>query len=287
METVRYIRQLMIMKTMSVRTYSLLLIQGFVMYVYVKPAVRFSQAVMYPLSPWGFPFILSNIYFLFLFLLEIIYYFSNVPFMQYANMYQIIRIGRKKWAAGHMVSIFFQSFLIMAVNFGFSVLWMGKNCQWGTEWGKALHTLALTNAQQYYGLLFHISYDSLQQYSPMELLGYTMLIGTLTISFLGLFMFMFSIVWSRTAAVVGAVVMTAGIYLVENIHPLLSQKAAMFFPACWLRTANIGVKVHGSSLMPPMSYILAALVIGLALMCGIIIWRVGKIEFQWQKEDEM
>lgn len=86
---------------------------------------------------------------------------------------------------------------------------------------------------------------------------------------------------------VGAVVMTAGIYLVENIHPLLSQKAAMFFPACWLRTANIGVKVHGSSLMPPMSYILAALVIGLALMCGIIIWRVGKIEFQWQKEDEM
>lgn len=203
--------------------------------------------------------------------------------MQYTNMYHIIRIG-KKMGDGTYIVHFLQSILIMGVNFLFSIIWLGKNCERGIGWGKALHTLALTNAAQHYGFLFGVSYDSMQQYSAATLFIYTILIGALVVAFFGIFMFMLSIVWNRMASIVGAGILTAGIYLVENTHPMLSQKISMFFPTSWFRTASIDAKVHGSYVLPPVNYIFATLVVSIAFMCAIIIWRIGRIEFEWENK---
>lgn len=286
MKLARYIKQLIIMKILNTRTLSLLIVQAFIMYIYCKPVLNFSRSVQYNVSPWVFPFIISNIYFAFLFLLETVYYFSNVPFMQYVNMYQVIRVGRKKWAIGQIAAIGFQSVFVIGMNFLFSILCLCKNCEWNIEWGKLLHTAALTNASQQYEFLFEVSYDSMQQFSAIELSLYTFLIGSLVVCFIGIFMFMLSLVFNKVTAIVGAVIMVTAIYLVENVHPMLAQKISMFIPTSWIRSANIGVKIHDSYVLPSLQYIVLTLIISIVIMCIVIIWRARDIEFEWTKEDE-
>lgn len=285
MKELKYIRQVLFMKMFRVKIYTLMILQVFLLYIYTKPLVKYSDAVNYKVAPWIFPFILSNIYFLFLFMLEVVYYFSDVPFMQYQNMYQIIRAGRRRWAVGQIGSIALQSALIMLFNFVVSVLCLRGRWEANIEWGKLLHTAALTNASDYYGMYFSISYNAMQHFSPLALVLLTLVMGSLVIFFLGLFMFAISLFAGRMVAVVTATGMVVMIYFVENVHPLLAQAMAKFVPVCWMRTANIGVKVHDSYVMPPVSYMLGVLLAGIAILCIVIVWKVRTVEFQWNKED--
>lgn len=285
MQNVKYVKQVLYKKAFDVRTYALLILQGYVMYLYMKPVVKFSQAVGHKAAPWVFPFILSNLYFVFLFLLGIIYFFSDVPFMQYHNMYQIIRTGRRKWAAGHIAAIMVQSFLIMLFHFLMSVVCLGRYCDYSLDWGKVLHTAALTNAAEQYEFFFSIPYAAMQNFSAVSLNALTLAIGSLVICFFGLLMFAASLFINRTFAIALSAAMAVMVYFVENVHVLDTQRMSMFVPATWLRTANIGLKQFGAHKMPPIPYMFAVLAVGIAVLCALILWKVGRVEFQWNKED--
>ena len=142
--------------------------------------------------------------------------FSDVPFMQNKNMYQVIRTGRMRWAAGQISVIFAQAFLLMAVNALFPMLLLAGSCEYTLEWGKLYHTLALTGGSEAYRLLFAFSYEAMQRFSPLELLGLTVLIGTLVIAFVGLLMFAVSLYINRSVAVTLAFLMVVMIYLVDG-----------------------------------------------------------------------
>ena len=284
MYPVKYFKQVLLGKIFRPRTYVLLVLLGFVTYLYVKPVVAFSQEVHYKAAPWAFPFIVSNIYFIFLFMLGIVYYFSDVPFMQYYNMYQVIRTGRRNWAIVQIAAIMGQSFFIMGFGFLASVLCLGGHCELTLGWGKLLHTSALTNAAEHYGFLFSVPYEAMQRFEPLELAALTICIGSLVICFVGLLMFAASLVFNRNVAVFLAAAMAAAVYFVENIHPLIAQKVSMFVPVSWMRTTNIATKVHGSYVVPPVGYMLTALAVGILVLCMIILWKVKRVEFQWNKE---
>ena len=133
--------------------------------------------------------------------------------------------------------------------------------------------------------LFAFSYETMQMFTPFELIALTVVIGTLEIGFMGLFMFAVSIYIGRSAAVTAAFVMALMIYLVENIHPLLREKMAMFVPVNWMRVTQIGVKLHDSFIQPPVFYMLMALVAGIAVCAVLILIKIRKMEFQWYKEE--
>lgn len=285
MQSLKYIGQVFWRRLFHGKTYGLLILQLFLLYMYIKPLVKYSDAVDYKVTPWAFPFIMSNIFFLFLFMLEVVYYFSDVPFMQYPNMYQVVRAGRKRWAVGQIGAIALQSVFLMLFNFAVSVLWIRGRWEFSADWGKLLHTAALTNVSGYYEFLFSISYQTMQHFSPIDLMLLTFGIGSLVICFLGLLMFAVSLFAGRVLAVVIGTVMVVMIYFVEYVHPLMAQTMAMFVPVGWMRTANIGVKVHDSYVMPPVSYMLGVLLAGIMILCIIIVWKVRTVEFQWNKED--
>lgn len=285
MRQIKYLMQVLHMKLFHTRTYVLMVLQAYIMYIYMKPVVGYSKAVQYKAAPWSFPFIISNIYFLFLFMLGILYYFSDVPFMQYPNMYRVIRTGRRRWALGQIGAVMLQSFLIMVYNFLISVLCLKGCCEFNLEWGKLLHTAALTNAADGYGFLFSVTYDTLNNYSPVRLTILTIVIGSLVVCFMGLLMFAVSLLFNRELAITVSAVMVVMIYLVENVHPLSAKRMSMFIPVDWMRTANIGVKVHDSYIMPSVGYIFAALVTGILVLCCLILWKINDVEFQWNKED--
>lgn len=285
MRQMKYGLHLLFVKLFHIKTYALLILQVYVLYIYVKPVVRYSQAVSYPVTPWLFPFIVSNIYFLFLFMLGIIYYFSDVPFMQYPNMYQVIRTGRRDWALGQITAMFVQSFFFMIFPFAVSALLVSRHCELHADWGKLLHTAALTNAGEYYEFMFSIPYDTMQKFSPLELTALTIGLGGLVIFFVGLLMFAVSLFVGRAIAVALPVAMVTMVFLVEDVHPLLTKSVSMLVPVGWMRTANIGLKVQGSFVMPSIGYMLAGLLIGSVVLCVLIVWKVRHVEFQWNKED--
>ena len=125
----------------------------------------------------------------------------------------------------------------------------------------------------------------MQMFSPLELIALTVIIGTLGIGFIGLFMFAVSIYINRSVAVTAAFVMVLMIYLVENIHPLLREKMAMFVPVNWMRVTQIGVKLHDSFIQPPVLYMLIMLAAGIAVCAVLILIKIKKMEFQWYKEE--
>ncbi len=282
---VRFFRQALAERIFSFRTYSVVFLQGCILYLYMRPVVRASKDMDCGAAPWAFPFLLSNIFFLLLFMAGIIYYFSDVPFMQYKNMYQVIRTGRMRWAVGQIGAIVAQAFLLMAANAVFSMLLLTGSCEYTLGWGKLYHTLALTGGSQAYRLLFFFSYETMQLFTPLELLGLTVLLGTLVIALTGLFMFAVSLYISRSAAVTAAFLMVIMIYLVENIHPLLKRQMAMFAPVNWMRVTHIGIKIHDSFIQPPVLYMLAVLTAGMITCAGFICLKIKKTEFQWYKEE--
>lgn len=282
---VRFFRQALAERIFSSRTYSVVFLQGCILYLYMRPVVRASKDLDCGAAPWAFPFLLSNLFFLLLFMVGIIYYFSDVPFMQNKNMYQVIRTGRMRWAAGQIGAIFAQAFLLMAANIGFSMLLLTGSCEYTLGWGKLYHTLALTGSKESYRFLFFFSYETMQLFTPLELLGLTVLLGTLVIAFTGLFMFAVSLYISRSVAVTGAFLMVMMIYLVENIHPLLKRQTAMLAPVNWMRVTHIGVKLHDRFIQPSVPYMLTVLTAGILTCAGFICLKIKKTEFQWYQEE--
>lgn len=281
----RFLRQTLVERIFSPRTYVVLFLQGFLLYLYMRPVIEFSKDMDYAAALWAFPFVLSNIFFLLLFMVGIIYYFSDVPFMQYKNMYQVIRTGRGKWAAGQICMIIVQSFLIMVANASFSMVLMIGSCEYTLDWGKLYNTLALTGGAEKYHFLFYFSYETMQRFSPLELLGLTILIGTLVIAFIGLIMFAVSLYVNRSVSVTIAFFMVIMIYLVENVHPLLKRRMSCFVPVNWMRVTHIGIKLHDSFIQLAFSYMLIVLIVGIAVCAGLILVKIKKMEFQWYKEE--
>lgn len=285
MRQLYYSIRIFLQKIRQNRMYTLLILEAYVLYIYVQPVIKFSKDVNYPSTPWLLPFLFSNVYFIFLFMLGVVYLFSDIPFMQHFYMYQIARIGRKKWAVGQIGSIIIQSLFLMIFNLLVSVLWIVRHCEWKMEWGKLLHTAALTNAPGYYGFLFEIPYSAMQKYSPQELTILTLFIGTLVIAFIGILMFAICLILNRYWAIATAVAMISMVYLVHNANPAMVQRISAFAPVSWIQTTNIGTKMYNYYTRPSLSYIVCTLCIGILIFSILIIWRIKNVEFLFSKED--
>ena len=67
--------RLFVDRTVSVRMLTLLLLLGFVYHIFLSPLNSFLKSVQYPICPCVFPFLLSDIYFLILFMSAAVSYF--------------------------------------------------------------------------------------------------------------------------------------------------------------------------------------------------------------------
>ncbi|MFP3155228.1 hypothetical protein LQZ18_12550 [Lachnospiraceae bacterium ZAX-1] len=218
-------------------------------------------------------------------MIGVIYYFSDVPFMQYQNMYQVIRTGRKKWVLGQVFGIIVQSCILMAANITMTILCLSNHLVFSGEWGKVLNTVALTNAAGQFGFLFEISYEAMTLFQPLELMALTFVFGCLVLSFTGLLMFAISLFANRTIATAVATGMAAMIFVVENALPQYTLAVSRIVPMSWLRVVKMGAKEHGSFILPPFGYMLFVLLVCVSLLCVAIYWRIRYVELQWNKED--
>lgn len=250
------------------------------------PLRHISEAYQYPVSGYLFPFLMCSFTFLAFFWFGVIYVGADAPYMQYVNMFQVIRTGRVKWAVGQIAGIILRSFLMTFWTAACAMLPVMGRLDLSPGWGKLLYTVAMTpGIEQQYGLEYDIFYDALTRFSPAELMGLCILVTSLAVAFVGMMMFVISLYAGRTTAVTCATGYTLALFIVLNVIPQSRQRLAFFVPAIWPEVARIGTKSIGFYILPDIPYMLIVLTAGISGMSILALYKIRTVEFSWENED--
>ena len=274
--------RLFVNRTVSIRMFTLLLLLGFVYHIFLTPLNSFVKSVNHPICPFIFPFLLSDIYFLVLFMAAVVYYFSDAPFMKNWTMYQVIRTGRVRWAFGQIETILISSFTFVILAIGMTGILLLPNVTLSEGWGKVLYTLSMTGASGDFNIPFSIPYEIISRYTVLEGLGVTILVGGMVIAFIGLLMFCISLIGSRLLANVVAMVFVIMPMIQLNIGMAVPELNYVS-PVSWMNLSKIDIAGTGSGL--PLSYCVTILGIMSILLSIAIIWKIRTVDFQMVKED--
>ncbi|MDY3766459.1 MAG: hypothetical protein SO016_07175 [Lachnospiraceae bacterium] len=252
---------------------------------YMRPMTNFVADVQYPVSWCVFPFLIGSNVFLTVFWLGIVYIHSDIPFLQYHNMYQIIRTGRTRWVLGHMAGICIRSFAAVLLSVMCSILPILTHIEWTNEWGKVLKTLATGDYVTSYSFPYLVYYDIMKRYTPLQLLCLTVLILALVSTFLGIVMWVFSLYVNRTCAVAIDVLMCLMLFLVLNTVVQYRRSLAWFIPTFWAKIAQSATPSMGYYMFPPVWYMLLMPVVASILGGVLVLVKVKRMEFHWVNED--
>lgn len=274
--------RLFVNRTVSIRMFTLLLLLGFVYHIFLTPLNSFVKSVNHPVCPFIFPFLLSDIYFLVLFMAAVVYYFSDAPFMKNWTMYQVIRTGRVRWAFGQIETILISSFTFVILAIGMTGILLLPNVTLSEGWGKVLYTLSMTGASGDFNIPFSIPYEIISRYTVLEGLGVTILVGGMVIAFIGLLMFCISLIGSRLLANVVAMVFVIMPMIQLNIGMSVPE-LDFISPVSWMNLSKLNIKGSGNELS--IGYCVAVLGSLCILLSIIIIWKIKTVDFQIVKED--
>lgn len=224
-----------------------------------------------------------------LFYFGIIYINSDVPFMQQTNMYHVIRMGRKQWLWGQIGGILIRSVFLTVASVIITLLPFVGHMEFSNNWGRVIYTLASTrHMTEFYmknDVEFVFSYEALQDFSPLELMGLVMVLCILILTFLGTAMFMISLFAGKLWAIVGGFFIVCLLYIVENTPGYDRIIVACFVPVYWMELALSSTPSSGYYCMPPITYMLLFLIISISVFLLIICWKIKYIEFAWENED--
>lgn len=263
-------------KFFSVKTFTLLLLLGVIYHIFLSPVKDFSAFVDYPVSPWIFPFLISDVYFVILFMAAVVYFFSDVPFMKEWTLYQVIRTGRVRWVFGQIGSIILSSFVFVLFAEVISGMLLLPNIILDEGWGKVLYTLSITNAGSEYQIAFLISYDIISRFEPVQAVGLSVLISSFVILFLGLWMFTISLYVSRLWANVAAMLFVILPIVIENIGDDVTW-LVYCSPVSWMRISEVNVS--------SISGMIGGLLLACVILSGAIIWKIIRVDFEVTKEN--
>ena len=273
---------LFVSRTVSISTFTLLLLLGFVYHIFLSPLNNFVKTVQHPICPLIFPFLLSDIYFLILFMAVVVYYFSDAPFMKNWTMYQVIRTGRVRWALGQIETILISSYTFIILAIGMTGILLFPNVTLSEGWGKVLYTLSMTGVSGDFNIPFSIPYEIISKYTVFEGLGITILVGGMVITFIGLLMFCISLIGSHLLANVVAMIFVIMPMIQLNIGMSVPE-LDFISPVSWMNLSKLNIKGSGNELS--IGYCVAVLGILCILLSIIIIWKIKTVDFQIVKED--
>ncbi len=285
MKQLQYIWKTAILKIMNGKTMAFAWIMLVTSWSYNRPMNRFIDAVDYPVSWCVFPFFMTRNVFLFLFWIGIIYINSDVPFMQHINMYQVIRTGRRRWAVGQIGGIFLRAFAAVFFTVMCTILPLLPNIELTNEWGKLLHSAAVTNAAEVYNFEYFICYEIFNEYTPLQLMSVCILLCVFISSFIGVLMFLTSLYFNKATAVALVFSMTILMFFVENVAPKHQNEMALLVPAIWGQVAKSATPHLGYYWMPSLTYMFVFLLVSIVLMAGLIVHKVKTIEYDWENDD--
>lgn len=281
----QYIGKTSYLKLNNIKVMTFALVMAVMTWSFNRPLKALTYTLNYPVSWCVFPFMISNLSFLILFWFGVVYVNSDVPFMQHSNMYQVIRTGRMTWCLGQLGGMFVRSVFLVVFTAICSVLTLFPRIEWSREWGKLLHTVSMTKTWMQYDLKYVTYYEIMGKYSPVQFMLITLGICILICMFLSTMMFFISLYANRVLAVSGTAALTIMLFFVVNVHPKIRYILAKFIPTVWAKVVQINTPELGYYWLPSLSWMFGFLIMGIVLMSALILAKIKRAEFHWEKED--
>lgn len=230
-------------------------------------------------TPAAYVFLQSYAGFLLIFFLQVLVFYSDVPFTNHEQMYVVLRTGKIRWYLNQTAYIVSSSILLVFSAFFICLIRLSPILHFCLSWDRVLGTLALTDAGRQFDVVIPIPYKILNRYEPVGALAYSLLVGWGVVCFIGLFMLCISLFRSRKTAII---IITAMILLfgIQNYYPVWVR---YLIPLSWMQIAELGVRY--SEFAPSEGYVCLMLpfLICVVFILGFICVR--KKDFEWTEEE--
>lgn len=264
----------------------LIVLLFFLFRIYLAPIRNFSNNANQSALPWVLPFLLTDIYFLILFMTAVVYFFSNVPFMNRWNNFYMLRCGKGKWLKEQVLYIIISAFVITGVSCILTTISLYPQLKIGKGWGSVLYTLAQTNAGDVYGLFWKISAQYISKHSSFEAMLMTIVIMLLGVTFIGVLMFLCGLFGQGLISIAVPTAIIAYSHVTVAMGEFTQKKLSMTSPISWMRVADYDIVRSGYKIAPPFLYAVCVYVGLILILIFLCCLRLRKMDFIWNDEEE-
>lgn len=221
------------------------------------------------------PFLQSKNYFMKIVFLGIVYFYSNVPFMEREQLFVLARLGKKQWGRRNLSYIVGSGLILTLLLALISIMGVLPVGRISLSWDAAYKTLALTAGEN---MSFFINYHIMKNFEPLPLFMLILLLDWMVITIFGMFMYAVSLLGYRTIACI------AGMLLVffPSIDKWVPVSLAYFSPISWLDCENW--RMGFDTTKPDIVYILVAGMFSIFILT--VICQAGIRRVEWKAADE-
>jgi hypothetical protein len=247
----------------------------FTLDMFLRPLREYAVANREATSPSVLAFLIAHNYFQKMILLAVIYFYSNVPFLEKQEQYYFQRLGRRRFCIRGFFYILISGFWLSAALWGLSLLDMAPCVRFTRSWDRLSKTLALTSAGTELQLHFGIFYRAIENFTPLELCLYSFVTLALCCSMVGMLMYAFCLLFHRVAAVSAASV-------VAMLPDIMTRPRAWTYPVYLSPVSWVGCDSWRSGYdveKPDFVYIFVAYGFLLFLFGALSLWRSKRIEY--------
>lgn len=253
-----------------------------VLHYYISSVKRFSVMADYPAAPWILPFIGQNVYCLFAYGISVVYFYSNVPFMQRHEMYVLMRQGRIRWISAKVLEIGMSAVMLSILEFAGSVLLLLPRAEWTAEWGRLYHSLAVTGIGSEHGVKLSFPYEIINENSAMKTTGIFLVILCIVTGLMGMIMLVLSIYINRTAAVAAGTFLSVLPVVFANLY-LSEEWLGFLSPLSWLNLLLLYGKM--CKRFPSLSWIMTAAAVLISALSVISLIGIQSKDLSWSDEE--
>ena len=239
----------------SSKVYIVIILSFMYVQFMVNPVKIFAENVQIGVTPYLFPFLLTSNYSVKIFLLLVILLFCNAPFMDEAQLYILVRTGRRRWCVGQMLYIVMLSGFYTLLLILFTMIAVIPELSLETGWGKVINTFAQTGIAPSHGIPISFDYSIILKYEPITAMILEGFLCWLLFILFGNLIFAINMQISKFMGNTIAVVLIFFQMISEEVSPILTY----FSPASWVSFSFLDL--NNTNQYPGINYALAAMII--------------------------
>lgn len=235
--------------TTNPRIYIIFIILFLYLHSMLSPITNFCLNSGYNITPYVFPYVMSQPITVVLIMLAVVLLFCDAPFIGEEQIYVIVRSGRIQWLFGSIIYIALASVAFFMLVVLFTILILLPTLELSTQWGKVIGTFAQTSLASQYGISIPFSQTIFTCYTPQQAMLLTFF-NCCSISFvLGMIIFLLNLEFAKSTGTIVSIVLILWQIAVKKTWTGFIR----YSPVSWVSLSNIDA--FSNSLYPNLTYV--------------------------------
>lgn len=226
----------------------------------ISPIYAFCVQHNTPITPYLFPYFMSDDHVVLIATLGAMLLFCDAPFIDSEQPYIILRSGRKKWVMGQFAYMAASSAIFTLFLYLLTLLLFLPRLTLSAGWGKVIGTLAQTNTGAGLGITIPFDRYIFWGYSPIAATLTSLFLCFSVVFFLGVLMFYMNLRINRATGTITCALLILWQLVIRKTNTILIR----YSPVSWMKLGQIDI--DGSTVYPNLAYV----IIGLYGMIAIL-----------------